>query len=135
MHAREGAVIDTHVLLWMFDGSLPTRSQSAASAVAHALTAGALHISIGSFLDLRYLVDSGHRPEEVFDNAESVVAQYEIAVVPCDLSVLDAMSEVPKDAVADPFDRIIAATAISLNLPLVTADRAIQKTLGERAIW
>lgn len=135
MNARDGAVIDTHVLLWMFDGSLPKRSELAASAVARALTTDSLRISIGSFLDLRYLVDSGHRPAEVFDNAESVVAQYEIAVVPCDLSVLDAMSEVPKDAVADPFDRIIAATAISLNLPLVTADRAIQKTLGERAIW
>lgn len=28
MNAREGAVIDTHVLLWMFDGSLPTRTSS-----------------------------------------------------------------------------------------------------------
>jgi len=133
--ARVGAVIDTHVLLWMFDGSLPTRSQPAAMAVTNALTAGALRISIGSFLDLRYLVDSGHRPAEVFDSAESVVERHEITVVPCDLSVLAAMSEVPKDAVSDPFDRIIAATAISLDLPLVTADRAVRKTLGDRSIW
>jgi len=119
----------------MLDGSLPDRSESAAGAVARALAAGSLRISIGSFLDLRYLVDSGHRPAEIFDGAKGVVAKYEIAVVPCDLSVLDAMAGVPKDAVPDPFDRIIAATAISLDLPLVTADRAIQTTLGERATW
>lgn len=45
------------------------------------------------------------------------------------------MAEIPKAAVPDPFDRIIAATAISLDLPLVTADQSLQKALGERAIW
>lgn len=135
MDPREGAVIDTHVLLWLFDGSLPTRSTSAANAVAHGLSSRSLRISIGSFLDLRYLVDSGHRPAVVFDEAERAVDKHGIVVVDCDLSILAAMSQVPKTAVADPFDRIIAATAISLDLPLVSADRAIQNTLGDRTIW
>lgn len=55
-------VADTHALLWMLDGTLPERSQSAAQRLGDALNAKALHVSIGSFLDLRYLVDSGRRP-------------------------------------------------------------------------
>lgn len=45
------------------------------------------------------------------------------------------MASVPRETVPDPFDRIIAATALTLDLPLVSADESIQKALGERAVW
>lgn len=54
-----GVVVDTHALLWMPRDSLRERSQSGADAIDQALVAKTLHVSIGSFLDLRYLVDSG----------------------------------------------------------------------------
>lgn len=130
-----GVVADTHALLWMLDGTLPERSQSGALRIGDALSARALHISIGSFLDLRYLVDSGRRPPQVLDDARSIVDGEAFTVVPLDLPVIDKMAAISKDEVPDPFDRIIAATALTIDLPLVTADERIHESLGERAIW
>jgi len=128
-------VADTHVLLWMLGGTLRERSQSAADAVDRALDANALYVSIGSFLDLRYLVDSGRLSTQLFDDARSIVNGEPFTVVPLDLAVLDKMAAIPREKVPDPFDRIIAATALTLDLPLVSADEDIQGAIGERVVW
>jgi PIN domain nuclease of toxin-antitoxin system len=128
-------LVDTHVLLWMLDGSLPRRSATGARCVADAVTEHAVFVSIGSFLDLRYLVDSERLSESSLEAAEEVVRQEAFSVVSFDLAVHHAMRDVSRDQVPDPFDRIIAATALLADLPLVTADRRIQQALGERAVW
>lgn len=130
-----GVVADTHALLWMLDGTLPERSRNAARSIAEALGARAVHVSIGSFLDLRYLVDSGRRRAQVIEDARSIVDGDAFTVVPLDLRVIDAMAAISREAVPDPFDRIIAATALTTDLPLVTADERLRTALGERAVW
>ena len=130
-----GALIDTHVLLWMFDGSLPRRSAVAATRLAEAIAAGRVFISIGSFLDLRYLVDAGRMSEQMLRRAEEVVERAAFSVISLDLAVHHAMRDVARDDVPDPFDRIIAATALLADLPLLTADDRIRAVLGERAVW
>ncbi len=130
-----GVVADTHALLWMLSGTLRERSPSGADAIEQALDAKTLHVSIGSFLDLRYLVDSGRLAEQVLDDARSIVDGDAFTVVPLDLRVLDKMAAIPREKVPDPFDRIIAATALTLDLPLVSADEDIQGAIGERAVW
>ncbi len=130
-----GVVADTHALLWMLRGTLRERSPSGADAIDQALMAKALHVSIGSFLDLRYLVDSGRLADQAFDDARSIVDGDAFVVVPLDLRVLDKMGEIPREKVPDPFDRIIAATALTLDLPLVSADEDIRGAIGERVIW
>lgn len=130
-----GALIDTHVLLWMLDGTLPRRSSTAARCVADAVSEKTVRVSIGSFLDLRYLVDAGRLPESALDAAEQIVQQQAFSIVPLDLACHHAMREVPREQVPDPFDRIIAASALLTGLPLVTADARIQQALGERAVW
>lgn len=126
---------DTHALLWMLKGGLRERSERAAEALEQALAAQALHVSVGSFLDLRYLVDSARLPAPVFEHVRSIVGGEGFTLVPLDLPILDGMAAVPRDQVPDPFDRIIAATALALDLPLVTVDEAIQGAIGSRAVW
>jgi PIN domain nuclease of toxin-antitoxin system len=126
---------DTHALLWMLKGSLRERSERAADALEQALVAQALHVSVGSFLDLRYLADSGRLPLPTIEHARSIVDGDAFTVVPLDLPILDAMATVPREQVPDPFDRIIAATALRLDLPLVSADENIQAALGQRVVW
>jgi PIN domain nuclease of toxin-antitoxin system len=128
-------VVDTHVLLWMLGGTLRGRSPDAADAVDRALDANAIRVSIGSLLDLRYLVDSGRLSAQLFDDARSIVDGEAFTVVPLDLPVVDKMAAIPREKVPDPFDRIIAATALKLDLPLVSADEDIQGASGERLIW
>lgn len=127
-------VADIHVLLWMLRG-LRERSGHAADVVEPALTAHALHVSVRSFLDLRYLVDSGRFQATVLDHVRSVVDGDAFTLVPLDMPILDAMAKVSRDQVPDPFDRIIAATALHLDPPLVTADESIQGAIGQRAVW
>jgi PIN domain nuclease of toxin-antitoxin system len=94
-----------------------------------------VYISIGSFLDLLYLVDSERLSEDAVKAAEDVVQQEAFSVVSFDLAVHHAMRDVACDQVTDPFDRIIAATALLAGLPLLTADARIREALGERAGW
>lgn len=42
---------------------------------------------------------------------------------------------VPLEALRDPFDRFILATALQLTAPLVTADRAIATTGAAEIVW
>jgi len=89
-------VADTHALLWMLDGTLPERSPKAAQRLGDALNAKALHVSIGSFLDLRYLVDSGRRPPQVLDDARSIMDGETFIVVPLDLPIIDEMAAISR---------------------------------------
>ncbi len=57
-----------------------------------------------------------------------------LIVAPVDAAVADAVYKVPRTAVPDMPDRIIAATALHLNLPLVSRDRRLQSA-GIQIIW
>jgi PIN domain nuclease of toxin-antitoxin system len=79
-------------------------------------------------VELVYLVEKG-----TFSQA-NVEAFYEILdaadsgfeIVPIDGSVARAVSRIPRAAVADPFDRMIAATPLARAAPLVTYDRRLR---------
>ena len=50
-------------------------------------------------------------------------------------SISDAISEIPRSIIADMPDRIIAATALHLDLPLLTSDSNIHKLKSIETIW
>jgi PIN domain nuclease of toxin-antitoxin system len=81
------------------------------------------------------LVDSGRLSVQVFEDARSIVDGEAFTVVPLDLPIIDKMALISRDVVPDPFDRIIAATALAIDLPLVTADERIHESLGDQAVW
>jgi predicted nucleic acid-binding protein len=56
-------------------------------------------------------------------------------VVPLDLAIAQTLRQVPRDIVPEMPDRIIAATAQYLNLPLVTRDLRIQALTTIQTIW
>jgi PIN domain nuclease of toxin-antitoxin system len=58
-----------------------------------------------------------------------------LLVLPITLEIAALTTELPADFPRDPGDRIIAATALSESLPLVTADREIQNSGVVRTVW
>ena len=61
-------------------------------------------------------------------------ADSSMVVMPLDSGIAQAVAGISRATVPDMPDRIIAATAAHLGVPLVTRDRRIQ-TAGIKTIW
>ena len=132
-----GAVVtDTHTIIWYLLGS--TRlSANALSALDASTAAGEMiYLASISVVEVLYLVEKGRLPDVAFERLNSILSDSDsgIVVVPLELAVVLAMREIPRDVVPEMPDRIIAATAHYLSLPLVTCDLKIQAA-GIETIW
>jgi PIN domain nuclease of toxin-antitoxin system len=130
------AVLDTHSTIWYLHRSThlsPTALRIIRSAVD---TGWPLFISAITLVETIYLAERGRLPLEAWSRLRSEVrsAASSILVQPVDENVAEAIHKVPRDVVPDMPDRIIAATALCLDLPLVTRDRRLQAA-GIRTIW
>ncbi|MGC2638924.1 MAG: type II toxin-antitoxin system VapC family toxin [Acidobacteriaceae bacterium] len=128
-------LLDTHVLLWLLEN--PARlSPAAKSAIAEVETAGRRPIISGQSLYeiargvLRGRIQSSLPPGELLAFIER-----RFVVSPLTSQIALAAAQLPSSFPSDPFDRIIAATALVADAPLVTADRNIRRSRALRTIW
>lgn len=124
-------LIDTHVLAWFMIGDrrLPA---SLAKMIEHA---DEIYVSAISFYEMSQKVRMGKWPE-----MESFIAKIQealekngahITAVGAEISLLAGMMNWTH---RDPFDRMLAATAIHLQLPLISADSAFDE-LADHKGW
>lgn len=87
-------------------------------------------------VEVIYLVEKSRVPLQALQRLDAALKDPAsgLVVAPVDSAVADAVQKVPREVVPDMPDRIIAATAIHLGLPLVTRDQQVQST-GIRTIW
>jgi PIN domain nuclease of toxin-antitoxin system len=129
-------VADTHAIVWYLLASEKI-SAKAMAALDEANAAGdPIFIASISAVEVVYLIEKGRLPEVTLERLINTITEPDsgFTVVPLDLGIVQAIRKIPRDVVPDIADRIIAATAFHLNLPLVTRDRRIQKT-GIITIW
>jgi PIN domain nuclease of toxin-antitoxin system len=130
------AVLDTHAAIWyLLDAT--NLSQAVFSLIDTAAISGVpTYISAVSLVEVVYLVERGRIASDAFDKFVRELGQNNPAfkVVPLDYNIASALREIPRDPVPDMPDRIIAATALHLGLPLVTRDRRLQAA-GIQTIW
>ena len=69
-------------------------------------------------------------PEEFLRRAESYAT-----ILPVTPAIAIIAAQLPATVPADPFDRIIVATAIRERLPLVTADGTIRRSRVVQTLW
>lgn len=129
-------IADTHTWLWavLSPGKL---SPAARSTLQSALDADdAIYLSAISLVEVAYLVEKGRFTEEAYRLLIDEVSNPDngYIVVPLDQLIAQALRQIPREAIPDMPDRIIAATAWHLGLPLVTRDSAI-RTAGLNTIW
>jgi PIN domain nuclease of toxin-antitoxin system len=121
------AVLDTHALIWyLYDD--PRLSQNARNMLEKAAsTNDQVSCSALTLAEVLYLQEKARIPAGTFDRLlEALEAKNSLLVVaPVTLDIVVAMRNIHRAEVPDLPDRVIAATALHLNLPLISRDRKI----------
>jgi PIN domain nuclease of toxin-antitoxin system len=127
---------DSHTILWyLFEpGKLSPATDSALVKAVH--SGNRIYISTITIIEVRYLVEKLKVALTSCDDLLAAIDDPAIPVeaLPIDLAVARALHQVPRPAVPDMPDRIIAATALVHKLPLVTADKKLQAS-SVPTIW
>jgi PIN domain nuclease of toxin-antitoxin system len=130
-------VTDTHALLWHLydDKKLSARAKDIfikTDADEHQIIIPAIVL-----IEIIYLAEKGRIAVDAVNHVlallQSEADNYMIAHV--DLGVATTLQKVDRLLVPDMPDRIIAATALHLNLPLLTYDRQISSLPSLSVVW
>ena len=129
-------VADTHALIWYLEDS--PRLGSAARNIFDACDRQEILIYVPTIclVEMLYLQEKGRISADLkaLLDAELRSAGSRLVVANLTADVVDAMDRIPRDIVPDMPDRIIAATALHLDLPLLTRDNRIRLS-GVNAVW
>ena len=130
-------VTDTHALLWhLYDAN---KLSPQARNIFTGTDAGEHQIVIPAIVvvEIIYLSEKGRiardAVEQVIQLLQADSDNYLIA--PLDLGIATALQHIGRDAVSDMPDRVIAATALHLELPLLTRDTRIIKVGAISTVW
>ena len=127
---------DTHALVWYLEAD-PQLSPTARHAIDAAIGAGEpVYISTISLVEIAYLIEKGRLPADLFDRIfdASVRRLQGLTAIPLDAQIARELRSIPGTVVRDMPDRIVAATAAFLKVPLLTKDSQVQAS-GVPTIW
>lgn len=128
-------LLDTHVVIWLAQ-DYQRISRAAQSKIEDARQKDrGLAISDVSFLEIAQL--ASHGSINLIPNAETVLTEIErrFVVLPITANIALQAFKLPASYPKDPADRIIGATALIEDMPLLTADREIRKSRAVPTIW
>jgi PIN domain nuclease of toxin-antitoxin system len=131
-------VVDTHALIWYVDAPDEISPAAIAAMDAAANTSGEyLFISALTLVEMRYLVEKNRIGAAVLARIEQELDESDpmIVVTSVDRIVANAIASIPRLIVPDMPDRVIAATALALGLPLITRDAQIRQLTNISAVW
>jgi PIN domain nuclease of toxin-antitoxin system len=96
-----------------------------------------LHVSVATLIDLWYVTQTtgSVTTDELNALRDRLVSSAAVALEPVTVAVADAAITIPRAVIADPWDRLIVATARVLNVPLVTRDDTIRESQLVTTIW
>jgi len=122
-------VTDTHPLLWHM-----TDDPRLSLKVKRIFDEDYIFIPCIVFFELLYLVEKKKIISDL-DAFFTVVSSSEnYNVEPLCLPIIEKSQRIPREKVADPWDRLIAATSMHLSLPLITRDASLRE-IGLEVVW
>jgi PIN domain nuclease of toxin-antitoxin system len=129
-------IADTHAALWYLLSN-PNLSRTARTFMDECASAGnAIGLSPVSLAEIVYLVEKNRLPRAAYDELKSAIADvnYVIEEAPFNARVVEAMQRVAREAVPDLPDRIVAATALYFDVPVISRDGRIRAS-NVRTVW
>lgn len=130
------AIADTHAVIWNLYND-PRLSQPARDFfVQSAANGNQIAFSSITMAEIIYLIEKGRIPSETLRRLLALLKQplSPLVEIPVDNQVCQQMLSVARSAVPELPDRIIAATGLLLNLPVISRDRKITSS-GIATIW
>jgi PIN domain nuclease of toxin-antitoxin system len=129
-------VTDTHALIWYLEDS-PRLGPDARSAF-EACDRGesVVYVPTICLMEIVYLQEKGRIPTDLKSALDAALQAGNTGLVPSSLTleIVDALGQVSRAEVPDMPDRIIAATAVHLGVPLLSRDRKLQLS-SVQTIW
>jgi PIN domain nuclease of toxin-antitoxin system len=129
-------VADSHAIVWYVQGS-KRLSERASEVLAEAEAERSLVVSVATLIDLWYVSQTTRSvtTDQLGALRERLGSSGAVSLEPVTVAVADAATTIPRASVADPWDRLIMATAIALQVPLVTRDSAVRASGLVQTIW
>jgi PIN domain nuclease of toxin-antitoxin system len=129
-------VADTHTALWYLHKN-PRLSLTARTFMDDAAQSGHdIALSPISLAEIVYLVEKNRLPASAYEGLKAALAdpEYVIEEAPFTTGVVEAMRQFPRAEVPDMPDRIVAATALYLRVPVISRDGRIQSS-NIQTVW
>ena len=129
-------VADTHAALWYLLKN-PLLSATACTFIDDAAAAGnEILLSPISLAEIVYLTEKQRLPISAYEELKKALADHEYVIeeAPFTAEIVEAMRQVPRDAVPDLPDRIVAATAVYFSVPVISRDLRIRAS-NVRTVW
>lgn len=129
-------VADTHAALWYLfaDSRLSVTARIAFD------TAGAsrrkILLSVISLAEVVYLVEKNRLPASAYFDLKRALQDpdHVLQEAPVTAEIVDAMLGVPRTDIPDMPDRIVAATAVYFDVPVISRDGRIHAS-GVKTVW
>lgn len=122
------ALADTHTIIWYLHNN-PRLSAAAHATINTAVANGdQIAFSAITFVEMVYLIEKGRIAADAVEQLLTAIAQPKAVLVetPLDRTVINALTQVDRAVVPDMPDRIIAATALLLGVPVISKDSKIR---------
>ncbi len=130
-------VADTHTIIWYLR-SPEKLSTNVVNALDNDFNNGeSIFMSAISLVEMNYLVEKNRIPSSSLEQLLRLIddSLVNLFVVPLDTPVARTFTQIPREIVPEMGDRIIAATSLYLNLPLVTKDHKISNLSNIQMVW
>jgi PIN domain nuclease of toxin-antitoxin system len=131
-----GAVADTHVAVWYIFGDARL-SRTALDFIEDCVERGArVGVSAISLVEVVYLIEKRRLPGPTLTRMLKALREADgvLQEIPLDSAIAEHVPRLPRHDVPDFPDRIIAATALRLDVPIISRDRKI-RAAGLKTVW
>lgn len=129
-------VADTHTAVWhLFDDE--RLSAAAGRFIDQAASSGnRIVVWAISLAEIVYLVEKSRLPANAYTELKAALddPDHVLKEAPCTVEIIDAMIQIPRADVPDMPDRIVAATAVYFDVPVISPDGRI-RAATLKTVW